>query len=54
MHHGVTFNWSSAKVYSPTIFEMFEACDKDLWIAASDYYMYFYVIVLFSQQIFSN
>ena len=41
MHHGVTFNFGSAKVYSPAIF------DKDIWIAATDCYMHFYIIVLF-------
>ena len=34
MHHGVTFNFGSAKVSSPAIFE---TCDKDIWIAATDY-----------------
>ena len=49
MHHGVTFNFGSSKVCSPAIFE---ACfsssyDKDIWIAATDYYMNFYIIVFF-------
>ena len=47
MHHGVTFNFGSAKVCSPAIFETFFSCDKDIWIAATDYYMHFYIIVLF-------
>ena len=40
MHHGVTFNFGSAKVCSPLIQEMFLVY-KDIWIAATDYYMYF-------------
>ena len=47
MHHGVTFNFGSAKVSSPAIFETCFSYDKDLWIAATDYYMNFYIIVLF-------
>ena len=47
MHHGVTFNFGSAKVCSPAIFETFLSYDKDIWIAATDYYMHFYIIVLF-------
>ena len=47
MHHGVTFNFGSAKVCSPAIFETSFSCDKDIWIAATDYYMHFYIIVLF-------
>ena len=47
MHHGVTFNFDSAKVYSPAIFETSFSYDKDMWIAANDYYMHFYIIVLF-------
>ena len=48
MHHGVTFNFHSAKVCSPAIFETSFSYDKDIWIAATDYYMHFYIIVLFS------
>ena len=44
MHHGVTFNFGSAKVCSPAIFET--CFDKDIWIAATYYYLYFYIIVL--------
>ena len=40
-HHSVTFNLGSAKVCLPAIFETY------IWIAASDYYMYFYLILLF-------
>ena len=45
MHHGVTF--CSAKVCSPAIFETCFSYDKDIWIAATDCYMYFYIVVLF-------
>ena len=47
MHHGVTFNFGSAKVCSPAIFETSFSYDKDILIAAIDYYMQFYIIVLF-------
>ena len=47
LHHGVTFNFGPAKVCSPAIFETSFSYDKDIWIAATDYYMYFYIIVLF-------
>ena len=51
VHHGVIF--SSAKVCSPAIFETCFSLDKDIWIAATDHYMYFYIIVLFSIDIYS-
>ena len=47
MHHGVTFSFSSAIMCSPTTFETCFSYDKDIWIAATDYYMYFYIIMLF-------
>ena len=47
MHHGVTFNFDSAKVCSPAIFETSFSYNKDIWIAATVYYMHFYMIVLF-------
>ena len=40
----MTFNFASAKVCSPVIFE---TSFSDMWIAATDYYMYFYIIMLF-------
>ena len=43
MHHGVTFT----KVCVPAILETCFSYDKDIWIAATDYYMYFYIIVVF-------
>ena len=47
MHHDVTFNFGSAKVCSPAIFGTCFSYDKDIRIAATDYYIYFYIIVLF-------
>ena len=47
MNHGVTFSFGSAKVCSP-ISNTFFSYQKDIWIAATDYCMYFYIIVLFS------
>ena len=41
MHHVVTFNFGSAKVCSAAIFETSFSYDKDIWIAATDYYMHF-------------
>ena len=41
MHHGVNSNFGSGKVYSPAILEISFSYDKDIWIAATDYYMYF-------------
>ena len=46
MHHGVTFNFGSAKACSLAIFETCFSYDKVIWIS-SDYYMNFYIIVLF-------
>ena len=40
MHHGVTFNFGSAKVCSPAIFKTSFSYDKDIWIAATDYRMH--------------
>ena len=48
MHCGVTFIFGSAKVCSPAIFETCFSCDKDIWIAPTDYYMYFDTILLFA------
>ena len=47
VHHGVTVNLGSAKMFSPAIFETCFSCDKYIWIAATDSYMHFYIIVLF-------
>ena len=46
MHRGVNFNYGSAKVFSPAKCETCFSYDKDIWIAATDCYMYFYIIVL--------
>ena len=32
---------------SPAVFETYSSYDKDIWIAATDYDMVFYLIVLF-------
>ena len=47
MHHGMSFNFGSAKVCSPAIFETCFSYYKDTWIATAGYYMHFYIIVLF-------
>ena len=44
MHGGVTFRFGSAKVCSPAIFETCFSYDKDIWIAATDYYIYIYIM----------
>ena len=48
LNHGMTLNLGSAKVCSPAIFERYFLYDKDIWIAVTGYYIYFYLIVLFS------
>ena len=45
--HGVIFNFGFAKLCSPAIFETSFSIDKDIWIAATDYYKHFYIFVLF-------
>ena len=47
MHRGGTFTFGSSKVCSPAIFETSFSYDKDIWIAATDYYIHFYIIVPF-------
>ena len=47
MHHGVTFNFGSIKMCSPATFETCFSYGKDIWIAATDYYMHLYIILLF-------
>ena len=37
VHLGVTFNFGSAKLRSPAIYETCFTYDKDFWIAANDY-----------------
>ena len=47
MDYSVTFNFVSAKVCAPVIFAICHltsfSYDKDTWIAATDYYMHFYI-----------
>ena len=45
--HGMTFNLGSASVCSPATFELYFPYHKVIWIAVTDYYMDFYLIVLF-------
>ena len=40
-------HFCSAKVCLAAIFETSFSYDKDIWIAATDYYMHFYIIMLF-------
>ena len=40
---GVTFDLGSYKIFS-AIFETYFSCYIDIWIAITDYYMYFYLI----------
>ena len=46
-HHGVTFYFGSSKVCSLAILETCFFYDRDKQIAATDYYIYFYISVLF-------
>ena len=43
----IVWPFCSARMCSPAIFETFFSYDKAIWIAATDYYMLFYIIVLF-------
>ena len=43
MHHGVTFIFGSAKLCLLGIFETSFSHDKDIWIAAIDFKMHFYI-----------
>ena len=38
-HHRVTLNFGSGKVCPPAILETCFSYDKDIWIAATDYYV---------------
>ena len=46
--HGVIFNLGSAKVCSPAMIETYISYDRYIyiWIAVTDYCMYFYLFVL--------
>ena len=46
LNHGVNFNIDSAKMYSPAIFETYFSYQQKYIVAATDCYMYFYLIVL--------
>ena len=46
MHYYVTFNFGFAKC-APAIFETCFSYDKAIWIITTDYYIYFYIIVIF-------
>ena len=37
MHHGVIFNFG--------MFETYFSCDKDIWNAVTDFYMYFFIVI---------
>ena len=45
--HVVIFNLGSARVCSPAIIETYFTYVQDILIAVTDYYIYFYLIVLF-------
>ena len=47
VHPGVTFNFGFSKVCLLAIFEKSFSYDKDTWIATTDYYVHFYIILLF-------
>ena len=47
MHHGVTFNFGCASECVHLLYLRHISHDKDIWIAATDYYMYIYITVLF-------
>ena len=47
LSHGVIFNLGPATVCSPAIIETYFSYDKDVWIAVTDYHIYFYLTVLF-------
>ena len=47
MHHGVTFNFGSAKVCSPAIIKKTLSCDTRYMDCCSFYHTHFYIIVLF-------
>ena len=46
LNHGVTFNLGSAIDSSPAIFGTYFSYHKDIWIAVTYCYMYFYLILL--------
>ena len=47
LNHAMIFNLGSPKVCSPAIIEAYFSYHKDLWIAATDHEMVFYIFGLF-------
>ena len=45
LSHDMTFNFVYAKVCSPAIYGTYLSYHKDIRIAVTDYYMYFYLIM---------
>ena len=45
-HHGVTFDLGSATIFYTAIFGTYFSYNQDIWIASTDYFLYFYIIVL--------
>ena len=54
VHHGVTFNFGSANVCSPAIFEAGFSYHKDTWITATGFHTYFKIIVIFTIDSYSS
>ena len=48
LNYSVTFDLNFAKMCSSAIFKTYFSHDKDIWIAVTYYYLYFYLILLFS------
>ena len=44
LNNGLIFNLGSTKVCSPHKIQTYLSFDKNIWIAVTDYYMYFYLI----------
>ena len=44
---GVTFDLGSVRMCPASISETYFSNHKDIWITATDYYMYFQIIVLY-------
>ena len=47
-NNGLTCDLSFTRTFSIAIFESYFCYDKDMWITATDYYMYFHVNMLSS------
>ena len=46
LSHGVIFDFGSAKLCSAAIIETNFSDDKDIWIAVTDYCVYFYFLLV--------